>query len=97
LRVTKLEMAFAANAEAIEVVVSTTNVSVWQALRIAQSDRPRCIVCGEEMTRASRKSVICRRTQECRRISRRYVYLYTERNLTKTEALSKIMTELTGE
>ena len=94
---TKIELAFAANANAVEFYVSSMNVSVWQALTLAQQDRPRCIVCGRELHRAPRNAIFCRKTAECRRYSRRYVYLYRERGLDKTQALAQVMSELTGE
>lgn|SRR5215472_228774 len=94
---TKIELALAFNAEAIEHYTSSMNVSVWKALRLARQDRPRCIVCGREIHRASRTAIFCRRTAECRRYSRRYVYLYTDKGLDKTQALAQIMSELTGE
>ena len=93
----KIELAFAANANAVEFYVSSINVSVWQALALARQDRPRCIVCGREMRRAPRNAIFCRKTSECRRVSRRYVYLYTDKGLDKTQALAQIMSELTGE
>src|SRR5215831_15719234 len=92
---TKIELAFTANADAVEFYVSTTNVSVWQALTLARQDRPRCIVCGRELHRAPRNAIFCRQTKECRRYSRRYVYLYTDKGLDKTQALAQIMGELT--
>ena len=95
--VTKVEIALAANADAIEHFTSTSSVTIWEALRLAQSDRPTCVVCGERISRAPRNAIFCRRTQECRRYSRRYVYLYRERGFTKVEALAQIFVELTGE
>lgn len=57
--------------------------------------RPTCIVCGSVIKHAPRTSVFCRKNKECRRFSRRYVYLYTKRGLTKTEALAQILSEVT--
>ena len=93
---TKIELAFTANADAVEFYVSTTNASVWQALTLARQDRPRCIVCGEVLHRAPRTAIFCRKKKECRRYSRRYVYLYTNKGLDKTQALAQIMNELSG-
>lgn len=61
--------------------------------------RPTCVVCGCIIKHAPKTSVFCRRTKECRRMSRRYIYLYRERKppLTKAEALALIIEELTGE
>jgi hypothetical protein len=93
---TKIELAFAANANAVEFYVSTSTerISVWQALTLARQDRPRCLVCGNELHRASRSAIFCRKSKECRYYSRRYVYLYTNKGLDKTQALAQIMNEL---
>lgn len=57
--------------------------------------RPTCIVCGRVMSHAPKTAVFCRKTAECRRFSRRYVYLYKTKGLTKTAALAKVLAELT--
>lgn len=95
IETSKMEIALRANAERVEFYVSSANTSVWAALRLAQQDGPTCIVCGNPMPHASRGALICRKTKECRRISRRYIYLYRERGLSKIEAIAKIMGELT--
>src|SRR5215469_683359 len=93
---TKLELALAANANAVEFYVSSMNASVWQALTLARQDRPRCIVCGDEIRRSSRVAIFCRKTRECRYYARRYTYLYQRKGLDKTQALAQIMQELSG-
>jgi hypothetical protein len=100
----KLETSLAANADAIEYYMVYGRMNgkvvagnVWKALKLAQSDRPVCIVCGERITRSPRNSIFCRRNKECRRYSRRYVYLYRERGMTKVQALAQIFIDLTGE
>ena len=97
-----LEISFAANADAIEFYISTGRqfgktraLSVWKALKLAQADRAICVVCGNRIARASRSAIFCRKTPECRRYSRRYVYLYREKGLTKVEALAIVLEELT--
>lgn len=92
----KLSLSMAANADSIEYYMKLNN-SVWQALALARQDRPVCVVCGERIKRASRTSIFCRVNPECRRYSRRYTYLYRDKNLSKSEALAQILTELTGE
>lgn len=57
--------------------------------------RPHCLSCGKLMRRAPRTAVFCRSTPQCRRFSRRYVYLYRERKMTKSEALAIVLEELT--
>src|SRR5215510_7471105 len=57
---------------------------------------PFCVVCGGRIERAKRNAIFCRQHKECRRMSRRYVYLYTERNMTKVAALATILNELNG-
>lgn len=96
LSVSKMELALRANADRVEFYISTANASVSQALLLAQQDGPTCIVCGNPMKHASRGALICRKNKECRRISRRYTYLYRERGLTKIEAIAQIMGELSG-
>jgi hypothetical protein len=76
------------NADHIEHYV-LQGFSVQQALRrVALEVKPICAVCGKPMVRAKRTAIICRRTMRCRKVSRRYVYLYSEKGLTKAEALA---------
>ena len=95
--VNRVELQLAANADAVQHYMNSVTNSVWVALKLAQSDRPICVVCGERIHRAPRTSVFCRKYKECRRYSRRYVYLYRERGMTKVEALAQIFVELTGD
>lgn len=60
-------------------------------------DIPKCIVCGEPIRRSRRFAIFCRRHSLCRRYARRYVYLYSERGISKAEALAIVLRELTGE
>jgi hypothetical protein len=60
----------------------------------AERLRPVCVVCSEEIPRAKRGSIFCRRYEQCRRFQRRYVHLYTRKGYTKTEALAQILQEL---
>lgn len=55
----------------------------------------RCISCGNAMPHAPRNAVFCRAQVQCRRYARRYVYLYSERGMTKAEALAKVLEEIT--
>src|SRR5262252_9418933 len=92
----KTEIAFAANANAIEFYLSNGSATTtWSALALARQDRAICVVCGVAIPHAPRNAVFCRRNAECRRYSRRYVYLYTERRLSKAQALAIIFDELT--
>ena len=91
----KTEIAFAANADAIEYHLANGADTVWQALTLSRQDRAVCLVCGEVMPHAPRTAVFCRRYKECRRYSRRYVYLYTEKGMSKAQALAMIFNELT--
>src|SRR6516164_11520167 len=50
----KTEIAFAANADAIEHYLANGAESVWQALELSRQDRAVCIVCGEVMPHAPR-------------------------------------------
>jgi predicted amidophosphoribosyltransferase len=62
--------------------------------RVYAENRPTCAVCGKPIKHASKSAVFCRRTPECRRYSRRYVYLYSRRGHTKVEALGIVLSEL---
>ena len=53
-----------------------------------------CIVCGGLITRGRKPRVFCRKTSECRKMSRRYVYLYTDRGMSKAEALARVTASL---
>jgi len=90
-----VSFALAANHAAVTHYV-TQGQSVWMALESARADRPKCLVCGDVIKRAKRNAIFCRQHKECRRISRRYVYLYDEKGLTKVEALAVILNEITG-
>lgn len=91
----KLESYLARNANEIEHYM-VQGLQAYQAIDKlhAPQSRPSCVVCGQVIKRASRSSIFCRRTSECRRLARRYVYLYQEKKLTKAEALAKIFEEL---
>jgi hypothetical protein len=65
------------------------------ALHASNGRSRTCIVCGSAMPHAPRTAVFCRGKKECRRFARRYVYLYSERGLSKSEALAKVMEEIT--
>jgi len=93
-----LELYLARNADHIEYLL-LQGKSLWQALDALSTDgsRPICLVCGNVIKRSKRTAVFCRSTPLCRRYSRRYVYLYSEKkpHLTKAEALATVMGELT--
>jgi hypothetical protein len=79
------------NADHIEHYI-LQGLTVGQSIsRVAMEVRPVCAVCGKPMQRAKRTAVICRRTPQCRKISRRYVYLHSEKGLSKAEALAKAL------
>jgi predicted amidophosphoribosyltransferase len=79
------------NADHIEHYI-LQGLTVGQSIsRVAMEIRPVCAVCGKPMQRAKRTAVICRRTAQCRKISRRYVYLHSEKGLSKAEALAKAL------
>ena len=94
----KLELYLEINADHIEHYMAQGR-SLWQALDIlSQRSRPICLVCGNEIKGAKSSAVFCRKNAECRRYSRRYVYLYSEKKprLNKATALALVMTELTS-
>lgn len=91
-----------ANADTLEHHITTGQVdNVHQAIDLLADPRsgyrPSCIVCGSTIKYAPRTSVFCRKNKECRRMSRRYVYLYTKKGMTKAEAFATIMQELESE
>lgn len=87
------------HAEAIQFYQHTESVSVRRALELTRQDRPRCVVCGEEIRRSKRSAIFCRRHPLCRSYSRRYVYLYTRKKdpMSKAQALATVLSQLTGE
>jgi hypothetical protein len=91
----KLESYLAKNADEIEHYM-TQGMSVGAAIDMLHSPkvRPTCIVCGGVIVRAQRSAIFCRRTYNCRRYARRYVYLYQTKGLSKSEALSRIFEQL---
>jgi hypothetical protein len=82
-----------ANADHIEHYVLQGFPVTTAIKRVALEVKPVCAVCGKAMERAKRNAVICRRTEQCRKISRRYVYLYSEKGLSKAEALATVLAE----
>jgi hypothetical protein len=91
-----VEAYLAANADEIEHYL-LQGKSVAQAIDLlhGRNGRPICVSCGAVITRGRRTSIFCRKNPDCRRYSRRYVYLYTERGMTKAEALAVVLAELT--
>lgn len=79
------------NADHIEYHISRGLSFRKAVLRVNADTRPTCAVCGKPMLRAKRNAIICRRSPECRKVSRRYVYLYSEKGLTKAEALVRAL------
>jgi hypothetical protein len=101
VRTSSSDHAIETHADAIEYFMQTaeSGLSVWRALELARQDRPRCVVCGEEIRRSRRSAIFCRRHPLCRRYSRRYVYLYTRKKdpMSKAQALATVLSQLTGE
>lgn len=91
----QVENFLAENADHLEYYTGQ-GLSTGEAIDALRSDvRPRCLCCGGVINRAPRRNVLlCRKTRECRRLSRRYVYLYREKGFTKIEALVQIFQEL---
>jgi predicted amidophosphoribosyltransferase len=83
------------NADHLEYYISR-GLSVWQAIDAISLGpaRPICIVCGNRIKRGKRNAIFCRKYKSCRRYSRRYVYLYREKGMSKTDALAHILSEL---
>lgn len=91
----KLEHFLKKNADKLEHYIQQGN-SIWQALDHVcdPNDRPVCVVCGEVIRYARRNSVFCRKTVQCRKYSRRYVYLYSHKGYSKTVAFAMVLEEL---
>lgn len=90
----KLEHFLSSNADRIEHHMNM-GLSLSATLqRVRDEVRPTCIVCQKQIHHAKRGAIFCRRNEICRRYSRRYVYLYTERGNTKAEALAAILSVL---
>lgn len=66
-----------------------------QALqRVAISQRPICLCCGEVIYRAPKNSLFCSKTEKCRQVSNRYKYLVKQKNVDKPYALHIVLQEL---
>jgi hypothetical protein len=95
----QLHSYLAANADKLEYYIVTGQAeNVYQAIDLLadpkNGHRPTCVVCGSIIKHAPRGSVFCRKNKECRRFSRRYIYLYTKKHMTKSEALATVLSEL---
>lgn len=92
----RVERYLLANADEIEHYILQGH-SLWKSIDLlhAHESRPKCIVCGEVIKRARREAIFCRNTSECRRYSRRYVYLYREKGMSKAQALAQVLSDLT--
>jgi len=89
----------AINANSLEHYIVTGQAdNVSQAISILadpkNGHRPTCVVCGGVIKHGPRASVFCRKTKECRKYSRRYIYLYQKKGHTKTTALAIVLSEL---
>jgi len=92
----KVEQYLTANADEIEhYLIQGHSLNASIDLLHHTNGRPKCLVCGSQIYRAKRSAIFCRSTKECRRYSRRYVYLYREKGLSKAEALATVLNELT--
>lgn len=73
--------------------------SLYQAIDSLRSEvkqHKTCPCCGGFIKRGGRHSVFCRKTPQCRRLVRRYVYLYERKGYTKPEALAEVLQEING-
>lgn len=55
-----------------------------------------CACCGGVIKRGGPNSVFCRKNEKCRQTSRKYVYLYQNKGLTKAQALAQVLEPLNG-
>lgn len=70
-------------------------LSTYQAIVRVRADlKPICLSCGAVIKRAPRNAIFCRVNPVCRRYSRKYVYYYQEKEMSKAEALAKILNEI---
>lgn len=89
-----VELWLAINANAIEHYMVQGN-TLPQAITYASvRARPTCVVCSEPIKHARKDAVFCKRHHRCRTLRRRYIYLYSNKGLTKTEALASILNQL---
>lgn len=73
--------------------------SLYQAIdsmRHEVQQHKTCPACGGVIKRGGRHSVFCRKTPQCRRLVRRYVYLYEKKGYTKPEALAEVLATING-
>ena len=93
----QLERYLSINADKLEYYI-LQGKSLYQAIDTLANPinghRPTCVVCGQHMPHAPKNSIFCRRNKTCRKYSRRYVYLYRELEMSKSEALALILAEI---
>jgi hypothetical protein len=90
------ELWLATNGDAIEHYIAQGNDLSRAIDKVYNRVRPTCVVCAKPISHAPRTAIFCRRTKECRRYSRRYIYLYTKKGFSKTEALAIVLEQVTG-
>ena len=91
----KLEDFLAINADHLEHYMLQGN-SFTKSLKLLHNEvRATCASCGGFIVGGGRNSVFCAKKPKCRSAARRYKYLYTSKGLTKPQALSQILEELT--
>lgn len=81
----------------VEHYMVLLGISAYRAtILVHAEERPTCIVCGQRIKYARPdKTVFCRVNDDCRKWQRRYQYLYQKKGLTKTQALAKVLSEIT--
>jgi hypothetical protein len=84
----------ATNGDALDHYIAQGNDLARAIDKVYNRVRPTCVVCAKPISHAPRTAIFCRRTRECRRYSRRYIYLYTRKGLSKTEALAIVLEQL---
>lgn len=90
-RESQIEAFFKQYADNLEYHILNGN-SLRDSVKLLKLERRiLCQSCGAVMRGAPKNAIFCRKTAQCRKFSRRYVYYYDQKGLSKAEALAKVL------
>lgn len=95
---TAIEAFLYANADHIEHYIlrgKSFNQAI-ESLRDEIAKYRTCASCGALIKRGGPAAIFCRKTEACRKASRKYVYLYDRKGLTKSQALNEVLATING-
>ena len=89
--ISRIEVWLQKNADTLESLMLEQQITAKDAIRqIVQETKVHCLVCGEEIERATNgRHFLCTKHGNCRKARRYYKYLHHEKNFSKEDALEK--------